>query len=809
MEGTRWDKALFMTYALSLTYFETYVLPKLREAGCEEIWVLADVEGYRGSLMELRARHVGQEYSLIPVAVCSGIFHPKITYLWGAAEDILMVGSGNLTFGGHGQNVEVLEVMGSEANAQVFEDFAAFLEALRAKDAISVASDIVLRRFLARAQQKAKSGQEKGNSRLLHSLIQPISEQIRELAAGRTWDSLLVLSPFHSPDGEPIKAIVHALGIERLTVGVPGSPDVGFSFPFPAAQSWHVEVEVVTPNVEKMGRRLHAKWLELRGDESWAITGSVNATAQSMGSTRNVEVAVLRRLDEPTTALWKKAKRPVYRTDQIAFSDASTLTAYGELDGQGVLSGRILGDAELAGEWHVYLECSDEIIATTDLNVGDRGEFSWRLEAAFEMDGGSAPQIRLIKGDLVARGWVSIKSFLAMPSRSRTAMGALSRMLSRSESQEDIRVLLDYIAFHAEQFAIASSQTSRIATDEPKREPDDKAVSVDALYQLGASESGLFRELASSAATTDASWEVLHAITMLLLGRNAHTSTRASAVTHTPSRRQVIEDNEDQQREQATLELLEQFSLDLQKILKSEGLDPTRRAQLLFVWGNVSLDMYLRRLQSRMTALDFAKAWLLAAVRVNPPLEQRKLLDDTVFGIAAALALNATESRQGANFIFGITMTKQLVHEWLEAYCHGDVELQDACGRAESWFSHETPRLLVDGMVEQAVSALATALRTQTNRQVLTELVAARESAGDYSIPADFFSPEELALLRQLKPTKAGRPGYYQVNHHFVRACPNTRSCGVTLIKDTLTKLRLRRIGQCVNCKAVMISLAP
>jgi hypothetical protein len=57
----RWEKALFTTYALSLTFFEAYLLPQLRKAGCEQIFILADVEGYRGSLMELKSRHVGQE----------------------------------------------------------------------------------------------------------------------------------------------------------------------------------------------------------------------------------------------------------------------------------------------------------------------------------------------------------------------------------------------------------------------------------------------------------------------------------------------------------------------------------------------------------------------------------------------------------------------------------------------------------------------------------------------------------------------------------------------------------------------------
>ena len=38
-----------------------------------------------------------------------------------------MVGSGNLTFGGHGQDVEVLDVLSSRNNALAFADLALFL----------------------------------------------------------------------------------------------------------------------------------------------------------------------------------------------------------------------------------------------------------------------------------------------------------------------------------------------------------------------------------------------------------------------------------------------------------------------------------------------------------------------------------------------------------------------------------------------------------------------------------------------------------------------------------------------------------
>ena len=149
----KWRKALFSTYAMSLTFFETILLPQLRASECENIFVLLDSQGYNNSLIERRSNSAGKEYVLIPVQMKnSGIFHPKLTYLWGD-EDILMVGSGNLTFGGHGRNVEVLEILRKNENTQAFLDFADFLDSLSIEKRIDVADSQPLNDFAGRARK--------------------------------------------------------------------------------------------------------------------------------------------------------------------------------------------------------------------------------------------------------------------------------------------------------------------------------------------------------------------------------------------------------------------------------------------------------------------------------------------------------------------------------------------------------------------------------------------------------------------------------------------------------------------------------
>ena len=108
-----WQRVTFTTYALSLSFFEAVILDALIRAGGREAMILADIDGVRASLSEQGAQRVGKDYEVEPISVSSGVFHPKISVLSGKDECHVLVGSGNLTFGGWGGNYEVLEHLAS------------------------------------------------------------------------------------------------------------------------------------------------------------------------------------------------------------------------------------------------------------------------------------------------------------------------------------------------------------------------------------------------------------------------------------------------------------------------------------------------------------------------------------------------------------------------------------------------------------------------------------------------------------------------------------------------------------------------
>jgi hypothetical protein len=104
-----WRRAIFTTYALSLSFFEAVILDALVRGGGRGSLILTDVQGVRASLSEQGAQRAGKDYEVEPVSVSGGVFHPKITVLCAGKECHVLVGSGNLTFGSWGGNCEVLE----------------------------------------------------------------------------------------------------------------------------------------------------------------------------------------------------------------------------------------------------------------------------------------------------------------------------------------------------------------------------------------------------------------------------------------------------------------------------------------------------------------------------------------------------------------------------------------------------------------------------------------------------------------------------------------------------------------------------
>lgn len=130
--------------------------------GWREAVILADIKGVRAALSEQGARRVGKDYEVEPIAVTNGFFHPKISALTSEDECHLLVGFGNLTFGGWGANFEVLEHLHPSFAADAIEDAADFFDQLSESNRVRHGAEALCKAFQGENQhkQKASSGNE-------------------------------------------------------------------------------------------------------------------------------------------------------------------------------------------------------------------------------------------------------------------------------------------------------------------------------------------------------------------------------------------------------------------------------------------------------------------------------------------------------------------------------------------------------------------------------------------------------------------------------------------------------------------------
>ena len=104
------DHVVVLSHNIDFVFLQTVFLSALKKCGHPSLTVFADAhcarESYQvqGSLVT----GLGRRYRVVPVNMTHGYrFHPKAVFLVGEESAVLFVGSGNMTFGGMRENVEI------------------------------------------------------------------------------------------------------------------------------------------------------------------------------------------------------------------------------------------------------------------------------------------------------------------------------------------------------------------------------------------------------------------------------------------------------------------------------------------------------------------------------------------------------------------------------------------------------------------------------------------------------------------------------------------------------------------------------
>jgi len=333
------------------------------------------MEGYRASLADAGAVGAGRSYDVVPVeAKPHGVFHPKIGVL--IDEDgttRATVGSGNLTFGDWGYNTEVLEVLAPARDGKCFEDLAVFIEALGNRHKrISAERMPDLSLFVEACRRAARAGGT-ANSRVLHTMFEPLDVQLADIAADAGGAlSLTVVSPFFSLH-HAVKELASKLSCSEVFVAVPPrAPEI---FDFAGSAKAGFNVSPVTGEMFNDTRSLHAKLFEVncrRG--SLVVAGSANATTAAL-SGKNVEAVVVRRFDQSYSFGWRPSGSHSGKpTGERPPEELRGACVVAQFNGR-YIDGRIVGLDSVKGDWRGLLSSGARHDPIGRVDVGEQGRF--------------------------------------------------------------------------------------------------------------------------------------------------------------------------------------------------------------------------------------------------------------------------------------------------------------------------------------------------------------------------------------------------------------------------------------------------
>lgn len=754
---------------------------------------------------------MGRDYRLIPILAPNGVFHPKCAYLSGSQGDLLLVGSGNLTFGGFGRNVEVLDVLAPKTHPGAFNDFADFLEALGKRPDLTLPDKAWVSSFADVARRASDSFAAEGSNataRLCHSVERPIVKQIAEICAqcGGA-ERIIVLSPFHDPDGSALLTLARATECPEISIGLPPDPNHLSTFPFPTGQHWGLRLNAVRPRIEDVnGRPLHAKWIQIKTPTGiLTITGSVNATTAALCSTRNIEVAVVR--TSVVTQEWEDIPIP-HDFERKPFSpglSAGKVAVHASLVGSGEIRGQIIPSPGVLGLWNLKLERLGKVFADLPVHVDELGQFRITFSGSERLIEAGSVRITIARAQKEGSGWLEMEELLRMPAEQRSVFSAMVRFMTNQATEQDDIALLDYLAISAGRHLGAfKSDKEEISNQRPAEVAGRAGVSIplDRFTPDDGARPGTPTQFIHEPNVVDIldRWFGQFRRRVLSPGRRRHEARGEQPIDPV---RGGAEDEEEASDQQRVLRSFDAFQAGMISTLNQPKISEADKRAGFAIWFDVSTHMLCHRLGDVPGAIVFLRSWLArtsdglhAAI---PPGETERY----VFSTAAILAQPSISTET--------THDLRILHEALERFCNGDVSRDFAMAALDRDWAGGLAGFILEDDAPDLEKNLDVALNTSTSLDELQTLLnAVHRNEAIPSTSRCFLAPDgnedELGATFRAVLKRADRSKFLceRRDANFSLSC-----CHLQFSTAATGNYKARRIVQCGMCKRFNLRLRP
>ncbi|MFZ0735327.1 MAG: hypothetical protein WAM79_23625, partial [Candidatus Sulfotelmatobacter sp.] len=272
-----YERAVLLTYDFDALFFERIILRDLWAGGTTDIQVIADL----GRVTEAVTRWVGQARMLgrhyqLTCATLKGAFHPKMIARFGLKGFAVWIGSGNITYGGWGSNLEVgtgwrVDEESADGAGWLGEILAQLSEWLPVNEGRTTCQRIIDTPWLANAM-----GTSTNRPVLISRKGAPIGEQLISRWRGRRFDRVILVTGSTDEHGALLSWFQKQFGVSRATVLLD-----------PATASFNPVTVAALPLKTRFialneARRVHAKFFWFEGaDGTAAVSGSANCSSNA------------------------------------------------------------------------------------------------------------------------------------------------------------------------------------------------------------------------------------------------------------------------------------------------------------------------------------------------------------------------------------------------------------------------------------------------------------------------------------------------------------------------------------------------
>jgi hypothetical protein len=266
-------RALALTYSFDPLFFERIVLRDLYYGGSKDLTVVGDQNELREAVTRYSGQfnYLGKSYLLAP-AETAGAFHPKLLLRIGNKGARLLMGSGNITFGGWGGNRELAYQLNLDANLpgsavtvnHILTHVSSYLTSEVGRNSLDRLRDYP---WLAVTDDSI-------SNILMTTPDEPLAAQLQRRWAGRRFNSMVIFTGSTDEHGAFIRWCHDQFGVEECVVAV--SPE-NASFVKDDIDRCPVRVSLAPFVGSQM---LHAKFYWFDGpDGPAAIVGSANCSS--------------------------------------------------------------------------------------------------------------------------------------------------------------------------------------------------------------------------------------------------------------------------------------------------------------------------------------------------------------------------------------------------------------------------------------------------------------------------------------------------------------------------------------------------